>query len=910
MSADVQGSIGRPHITPELWGRQVAEGIVERQQECGSILRPSVRIAVSSARMVLREATAAAIRTTTGGEIGGHEVEGGGDTEAHKAACRLLAYDATLAGIRITGWKATQVPRKDMAISCLSSARRRSVEKTAYRTPSRPKLPSRAHQSVRPWGNVYVATKTMKTATRQAERNRSTQRYERRKLSHKSQLTSTMTAPPSTVLRCRLQPQRLEIDNLPSRTTGFTPISAGQVMKAQRLSIPTHWSIEPDLDKKLIKALEDDLDALLPQHPVLTTALADATRRLADSWNADLGDDSDFDYGQLETATGIASRFLLIFGTRAFEAIRATASLSALNEPSFIIDNGVCLNSPGNNVMGMEDKRASLLPWAVMELSTRGLSCRIVKVEARAPKRQDNWWIVVNKGALYTAAYGMEWIVVGGMTVYCVAYRTRNHMLWCPVYNRRDPGDELVPETANSLDSIFGDVPASQDPQTGLPLLVLAVLLKGIMGKRQCQWLEVMFPALFELSFAAPSGEPSLREFNEYGRDAGDSSDEASSGGSSDGDDSSDFVGGGPAPHDNTSSRITRSSASTATVVSGSLRFTGNWRGELGRSTGHSVEITERLSEGFHGMVYAGVLLRNGRVVSTVAVKASDDKQSLLAEFLRYNDLKDLMGAYIPRCYGICIASGTAFLVTALVHDRNSRPTLTKAERGAAYMVLKKMHDGGWTHNDVVDSSGAQAGGRNRRETTRFLNFTNMALINKHRRRGVDSRRMAQFKAVERATGQAETVAVSAGGGTIRNNGKLFGQPVQGQSGNISSIATRNEGVREERRTMGFGGHVTLMRRFKRVRCAAQTCSNVFIQTVGVYKGRCSRQLHQTLGPWAASRIVWNGQMDFGFIWFGGIIGLGCVGFTWMELLGWLGALVAESIMEDVDGVKELALIG
>ncbi|KAJ7208216.1 hypothetical protein GGX14DRAFT_633744 [Mycena pura] len=46
--------------------------------------------------------------------------------------------------------------------------------------------------------------------------------------------------------------------------------------------------------------------------------------------------------------------------------------------------------------------------------------------------------------------------------------------------------------------------------------------------------------------------------------------------------------------------------------------------------------------------------------------------------------------------------------------------------------------------------------------------------------------------------------------------------------------------------------------------------------------------------------------MDFGFIWIGGIVGLGCVGFTWMELLGWLGALVAESFVEDVDGRRRL----
>jgi hypothetical protein len=46
--------------------------------------------------------------------------------------------------------------------------------------------------------------------------------------------------------------------------------------------------------------------------------------------------------------------------------------------------------------------------------------------------------------------------------------------------------------------------------------------------------------------------------------------------------------------------------------------------------------------------------------------------------------------------------------------------------------------------------------------------------------------------------------------------------------------------------------------------------------------------------------------MVSGFVWYGGIVVLGCVGFVWIGLLGWLGVLVAESLVGCVDRVVEV----
>ncbi|KAJ7913097.1 hypothetical protein B0H13DRAFT_1874163 [Mycena leptocephala] len=130
------------------------------------------------------------------------------------------------------------------------------------------------------------------------------------------------------------------------------------------------------------------------------------------------------------------------------------------------------------------------------------------------------------------------------------------------------------------------------------------------------------------------------------------------------------------------------------------------WRSLAGRSSqGQRVLCAchRPLLGGADGFVYTGVLLKKGIKVSEIALKASDHQQTLLDEFSRYRQLQKAMGPYIPQCYGVCVASGTAFLVTALLQDRASRQSLTKAERGAIYQALRTMHESGWSHNDIVD---------------------------------------------------------------------------------------------------------------------------------------------------------------------------------------------------------------
>lgn len=296
---------------------------------------------------------------------------------------------------------------------------------------------------------------------------------------------------------------------------------------------------------------------------------------------------------------------------------------------------------------------------------------------------------MIPKGALYSAVYETDWVVFAGTTVYCVGYHIGDHMFWCPVYNRRDLGQEVDPNTPADLAAIFGTDAPEWNCQTGLPLLVMAIMLQG--AKNSCPWLLPLFPTLFGLEFPIPSGTPDTTEFSSHGRDPGDSSDHESGSGSgsdgNDGDETSDFDGG-PASFGDKSSRMTRSSAST-TIVAGRQQFTGSWLGELAHFSGHCVHIGNRLSEGCHGVVYAAELVRNGQVISAVAVKVSDDKHSLLAEFSRYEELKERMGPYLPRCYGVCVVSRTAFLITSLVHDSGKKPKLTKADRYAVLRITR-----------------------------------------------------------------------------------------------------------------------------------------------------------------------------------------------------------------------------
>ncbi|KAJ6607625.1 hypothetical protein B0H10DRAFT_2227633 [Mycena sp. CBHHK59/15] len=252
-------------------------------------------------------------------------------------------------------------------------------------------------------------------------------------------------------------------------------------------------------------------------------------------------------------------------------------------------------------------------------------------------------------------------------------------MFWSsPIYNRRNSGDEVQatngPDSdrliANELESVFSGIPPPATPQTDLPLLFLAIILKGATSS--FPWLVQSFPELFALTFA-PQAAPCLDEFTHYGRDitSPNSSDESSSDSGNHGDNSGDYVG---------HSRIIPSSAPT-TLVLGQHRITGEWLGYLGCHGGYSVQTGRRLSEGYHSTVYTGELTHGGLPVSKIAIKMSDAVDTLLAEFSSYQHVQELMGPSIPRCYGVCVASGTAFLVTEFVHSRDTAHPFTKAEK-------------------------------------------------------------------------------------------------------------------------------------------------------------------------------------------------------------------------------------
>ncbi|KAF8209665.1 hypothetical protein K438DRAFT_1753318 [Mycena galopus ATCC 62051] len=340
----------------------------------------------------------------------------------------------------------------------------------------------------------------------------------------------------------------------------------------------------------------------------------------------------------------------------------------------------------------VEDKRPALFPPALRDFVKRASAGRVMEVEVsngqiRAPEDQPNWWLIANKGAVYSVVYNSRWVVFAGVTAYCVGIRIGDHMLWCPVYNRRQAGDETTPDRPNAVQDIFGtDLP---EPRNDLLLLFLAILVRGVSGDLVASW----FPRVQAVALNIPPGAPSATaEYDGYGRNIQRSSTDSAS---EDGDRSGDYVPGHSAGH----------ARSGATLSAGADHLNGEWSGPLTDCPTHHVLVGERISNGFHGDVYRGTLLENGLPLAPVAVKVSDQPEALLTEFNCYQQLQQKMNTYLPRCYGLCVVRETAFLVTALVKDRCKERQLDKAERGAAYAALKKMHESGYRHNDVVDQT-------------------------------------------------------------------------------------------------------------------------------------------------------------------------------------------------------------
>ncbi|KAK6987802.1 hypothetical protein R3P38DRAFT_3332288 [Favolaschia claudopus] len=460
-----------------------------------------------------------------------------------------------------------------------------------------------------------------------------------------------------TVLCLRLLPPIAD-PHLPlSLTTGFTGISA-QWLSVLNMNMATHWSVAPDLCNQLTAALEGDLDSHLAQHPELQATLENLMQQLNTRWAKLFGSRSKRVFGDLESGSNSATETLLEFAMDAFEAIETEAFNPS---PS---------SQPANfEIQVWEDKRWSRLPAAVRELSRRGSALGIVRVEVAdaegdVPAHQPNWWVIVNKGALYAAAYDTDWVVFAAITVVCVGWRRGDHFFWSPISNRRDFGDEVRPHTPELVEAIFGpDPPLSQD---GIPLLVLAVVLKAAMSRSPRPWLSAIFQRLAQIGSPSPSLQ--LVEIGILHRTV-----------------------------TQTTQRIPPSR------LTDRVRVTGRWQGELANAEGYSVHILRPLARGADGAVRAGLLMKQGIRISEIAIKVSDNYQGLLQEYACYAALVKVMSPYIPHCYGVAVTSRTAFLITALLQDHTQGTMLTKAQRGSLYKVVMTMHDAGWLHNDILD---------------------------------------------------------------------------------------------------------------------------------------------------------------------------------------------------------------
>ncbi|KAJ7212482.1 hypothetical protein GGX14DRAFT_564241 [Mycena pura] len=520
-----------------------------------------------------------------------------------------------------------------------------------------------------------------------------------------------MTTPRlSGFLRVRLPPPRFTVSSPPPSLGSYTKISADQVLACAHFSVPVHWSIAPDLCERLIDAASLDLDSLLLQHLNLTPGLTAVVADLVRQWDRNFGATPREDHSKgLETATNEASRLLLLAVMDAFEVIQSSTNTTSdpmqserQHSPPHvrecIIDNS--LKRPSVSVgkpytVGVEDKRPIGFPSVLAELSRRA-SCGVLDTEINAVSHQPKWWIVANKGALYTGAYDVNWVVFAGLTGFCVGHRSGLHMFWSgPFHNRRDEDDEFTtatPDPAATLSHAFGNEPHPTVPQTGLLLLFLAVALRGANDKGS-PWVQGIFPRLCALSFTPPSpARQPHPEFTHTGREItnADESDDSASSSNDSGD-------------NYTSSSGSERSLAPTPLLSGRHRFTGKWYGDLRHTEGYAVKILDSIASGYQASVYAGELLQKGRAVSAVAVKVSNDSDALMAEFRRYLALQKLMGDSIPRCYGLCVVWNTACLVTSLVPNHAPSRKLSKAERGAVYAALRRMHEAGWTHNDVVD---------------------------------------------------------------------------------------------------------------------------------------------------------------------------------------------------------------
>ncbi|KAK6993192.1 hypothetical protein R3P38DRAFT_2656110 [Favolaschia claudopus] len=522
----------------------------------------------------------------------------------------------------------------------------------------------------------------------------------------------------SNLLRVHLLPPRFRLAKRKEShtTSGWAPITPRQVSTTPT-GYPVRWSIATNMAEQLIEAVSGDLDEEFKRAQTLSQPFEEVIADLQKSWNRDFGPRSKADYtAGLEDGPVAASKLLLIAAASILDAVGDATGHAPLTQwqqeyylASCKMDN--LLKSGDVVIVGDENKPATDLPQVLCSLGKRA-DLGSFKVEISPLSGQPKWWLVVNKGALYATVYKINWILFSGLTTFCVGYRQGDHMYWsAPLPNRRDAGDEFENETPETTKTVFGDNvhPGSQHD---LLLLYVAVTARGAADKG-IAWVQQAFPRLCNLQFKppseyeAPKPKPDCENpnaenqgFDSTGRDDIEREDP----GPNDADD--DNSAGGNSSDSSYSQSTSDSSNSSqigqTVVMSGEHSLTGTWRGLL-QQQGYTILIQDLLSDRYQCSVYGAELCQFGQTVSKVVVKMSTEPTALEKEYKAYSVLNKSMHGSIPTCYGLCMGANFTCLVTDWVSGQMRFNSLTRPERGAVYALVRRLHEAGWSHNDLVD---------------------------------------------------------------------------------------------------------------------------------------------------------------------------------------------------------------
>ncbi|KAJ7490154.1 hypothetical protein B0H11DRAFT_1912174 [Mycena galericulata] len=519
-------------------------------------------------------------------------------------------------------------------------------------------------------------------------------------------------------LRTRLQPPRLK--EAKATRSGWTPVTSGQYKSAVDMGdrMPSFWSVKDGLNDGLLAALDTDLDRLFARGPAgdtLLQALKGRVLRVHTYWEDKFGSDTVMELRN-EKVTTATSELLIRFAIDAYgDIMKLSQSQPArllhsvapiIQHKTYEVDNVIRVDGGEDdvessvNLVSIEDKQPKDTPQAVFDLEMRAKALKVVKVNLKEYKEtHENWWVLANKGALYSAAYGTEWQVCAGTTAYVIGHRSGRHMVWGTSFlNRRNAGDEFTgTDDLGKLSSVFQPPNPPATPQERLHLLFLAVVLRAAIGKNQ-PGVAALFPTLSQVPVDPPSGQPPEDDatYTASGRDVDTSPGSPPADGGSDGSGSDYSPPGGRKRSGGGEGRATE-------LAVGSVAFTGQWEGELAERAGYRIILGDFIAHGGHGVVQEGVIKKGNKEVSAVAVKYSDDTAALRAEFSVYKRLGPRF-PHIPRCFGLLVYFGTAYLVTELASRRApvDLALMGKADRGAIYAALRAMHKKGYTHNDLV----------------------------------------------------------------------------------------------------------------------------------------------------------------------------------------------------------------